>query len=210
MAGARLGGAAQPALALAMSLVSASAQDPIYVLAAPGDTQRLFIVERAGRVRIVQNGALLATPFIDISARTSSDGERGLLSLAFHPQFAANGYLFLCFTDLDGNIALERMHAPSASANAVEYPHDAAGANACAIIGGYVYRGKAMPGLRGQYFYSDYCKAYLKSFTFSDGKAGTPVNWPIPAIGRVLSFGTDAQGELYMVATTGIYRVVPG
>ncbi|MES2900451.1 MAG: PQQ-dependent sugar dehydrogenase [Pseudomonadota bacterium] len=83
-----------------------------------GDT-RLFVVERAGRVRIVQDGAQLATPFLDISSRVSTQGEGGLLSIAFHPQYASNGLLFLYYTDLGNNIVIERQRV-SANANAVD------------------------------------------------------------------------------------------
>src|SRR6188768_3195639 len=64
---------------------------PLDLQAAPNDRTRLFAVEQAGRIRIVRGGALVGTPFLDISGRISSGGERGLLGLAFHPQYASNG-----------------------------------------------------------------------------------------------------------------------
>jgi len=65
---------------------------PIDLQAPPGD-DRVFIAERAGRIRVVQNGTLLTTPFLDLNASSSrvyTDGEAGLLSFAFDPQFATN------------------------------------------------------------------------------------------------------------------------
>src|SRR5262249_3771287 len=80
---------------------------PLLVTAPPGDTSRLFILEQDGTIRIVKNGVLLATPFLDISAltRSPSDGggdEQGLLGLAFHPDYANNGLLFVFHTDTAG------------------------------------------------------------------------------------------------------------
>jgi hypothetical protein len=82
---------------------------PLYLTQPPGDTSRLFIVEQAGRVHIVKNGTLLATPFLDITALVLSGGERGLLSLAFHPNYANNGQFFVDYTDKpNGNIQVAR------------------------------------------------------------------------------------------------------
>ncbi|HVJ99837.1 MAG TPA: hypothetical protein VM365_03200, partial [Gemmatimonadales bacterium] len=61
---------------------------PLYLTAPAGDP-RLLIVEKGGTIRIVQNGALLPTPFLDFSAKVSTGGEQGLLGLAFDPQYAS-------------------------------------------------------------------------------------------------------------------------
>lgn len=79
----------------------------VYLTAPSGDA-RLFIVQRGGFVRVVRDGQLLATPFLDISSRISTDGERGLLSIAFDPLYATNGYVYAYFTDLLGDIVIER------------------------------------------------------------------------------------------------------
>jgi glucose/arabinose dehydrogenase len=75
---------------------------PLSLLVAPGDERRLFIVEQTGRIDIVEDGRLLPSPFLDISDRlvrldTEYD-ERGLLGLAFHPDFAANGRFFVYYS----------------------------------------------------------------------------------------------------------------
>ncbi len=92
---------------LALQSIASGLSNPVYVTAPPGDS-RLFAVEQAGRIRIIQNGQLVATPFLDISSRVSSGGERGLLSLAFHPQYQSNGFFYVYFTGLSGEIRVER------------------------------------------------------------------------------------------------------
>ncbi|NRR32629.1 PQQ-dependent sugar dehydrogenase [Oxalobacteraceae bacterium] len=355
-----------PQLALQLA---ASASDPVFLTAPAGDA-RQFIVERGGRIRILSNGGLLATPFLDIASLTSTSGERGLLSLAFHPDYARNGLFFIYYTDLAGSVSIDRLQV-SANANladpasrvnllsiphasfsnhnggllafgpdgylyagigdgggagdpngnaqntgvllgkllrldvdhasgtlnyaipagnpyagqagkrgeiwayglrnpwryafdhvsgqlyiadvgqgereevdiaaasqagnnygwntmegracynaascdksglvlpAFEYAHGANDANGCSITGGFVYRGKALPELAGHYFYSDYCKGYLKSFVYRDGAVTGPSDWGIAGAGNVQSFGQDAQGELYLLNSIGaVYRIV--
>jgi glucose/arabinose dehydrogenase len=78
-------------------------QSPVDV-ADPGDgSGRLFVVEQAGRIRIVKDGKLVDRPFLDISDRISSGGERGLLGLAFHPGYPGDPRFFVDYTDQDGN-----------------------------------------------------------------------------------------------------------
>ena len=359
--------AAATPLALALQEVAGGLDAPIFLTAPPGDS-RLFIVERPGRIRVLQNGSLLDTPFLDISALTATSGERGLLSMAFHPQYASNGYFFIYYTNLAGDIVIERRQVSAGNANVadplsaltimtiphpmfsnhyggllsfgpdgylyagtgdggsagdpprnaqntnvllgkllrldvsnssvaqpyaippgnpfataggrpeiwayglrnpwryafdvpaqllyiadvgqanweevdvrpagqagnnygwnimeglhcynstscnqaglvlpvIEYGHDAAGG--CSITGGYVYRGTALPELAGQYLYSDYCSGWLKSFIYSNGAASAVTDWGISNVGNILSFGQDAQNELYMLSGTGkVYRIV--
>ncbi|WP_215406864.1 PQQ-dependent sugar dehydrogenase [Janthinobacterium sp. JC611] len=359
--------AAGAPLALRLQEVASGLDTPIFLTAPPGDS-RLFILERPGRIRVVQGGNLLATPFLDISALTTTSGERGLLSLAFHPRYASNGYFFLYYTNRDGDIAIERRQVSAGNANvadplsalailtiphptfsnhyggllsfgpdgylyagtgdgggggdppgnaqntnvllgkllrldvnastvaqpyaippgnpfataggrpeiwayglrnpwryafdvpaqllyiadvgqasweevdvrpvgqagnnygwnimeglhcynsascnhtglvlpAIEYGHDTAGG--CSITGGYVYRGTALPELAGQYLYADYCSGWLKSFSYSNGTASAVTDWSITNVGNILSFGQDAQNELYMLSGTGkVYRIV--
>lgn len=87
----------------------------------------------------------------------------------------------------------------------LDYDHS----QGCSITGGYVYRGNAIPALRGRYFYSDYCRGWLRSFSYRNGVATDPVNWPVAAVGSVLSFGQDAQQELYLLSSDGgrVYRI---
>ena len=86
-----------------LELVLSGLSDPVDVVHAGDD--RLFIVERAGRIRIVRaDGQLEPVPFLDITDRVlSSGGEQGLLGLAFHPQYATNGRFFVYYTMGTGN-----------------------------------------------------------------------------------------------------------
>ena len=370
------GGGGDPAafsgqsLPLATSVQVSGLADPVFATAPDGDA-RLFIVERAGRIRVAQGGAPSATPFLDISARVGTAGEGGLLSMAFDPRFASNGFFYVYFTEPSGDIAIERFQVSAASpdvadttplriltiphrtfgnhkgglvrfgpdgflylgtgdgggagdplgngqnldsllgkllridvSNAgaatpytippgnpfvgqpnrrgeiwayglrnpwrfafdppanrlylgdvgqnrveevnvsaadsaglnygwnvtegttcfgpdscdrtgftlpvLEYAHDAAGG--CSVIGGFVYRGSALPELQGRYFYSDLCSGWLRSFVFSGGSA-TDNRQSIANMGTVISFGEDGRKELYVLTGAGevlrIGRVTP-
>ncbi|MGH7664905.1 MAG: PQQ-dependent sugar dehydrogenase [Gemmatimonadaceae bacterium] len=87
--------------------VASGLANPVHLTAPAGDP-RLFIVEQEGRIRIVRDGSLLPTPFLDIESRVRSGGERGLLSVAFHPDYASNGFLYVNYTDRDGDTRVER------------------------------------------------------------------------------------------------------
>ena len=78
--------------------IASGLQSPVYVTGAGDGSGRLFIVEQIGRIRILQNGVLLPAPFLDIRSLVVSGGERGLLSVAFHPQFKTNGVFVVDYT----------------------------------------------------------------------------------------------------------------
>ncbi|RZA35652.1 MAG: glucose dehydrogenase [Lysobacteraceae bacterium] len=351
---------------ITLSEVVVNLDNPTYLTAPPGDT-RLFIVERAGRIRIVENGATRSAPFLDISSLVFTGGEGGLLSMAFDPQFANNRFFYVYYTDAQQNIVIERFSAganpnladPTSSlvilriphptftnhfggqvafgpdgnlylgtgdgggagdpsrngqnlnsllgkllridvrnasatqpyaipagnphanqagrraeiwaaglrnpwrfsfdgsqlylsdvgqdqreevnigaANAAglnygwntmegtlcynaatcersgltlpafEYEHGTNDTNGCSITGGFVYRGSAIPGLQGRYFYSDFCRGFLKSFLAGAGSVTEQRDWDVGSIGNVMSFGQDGQGELYLMTSRGIvYRI---
>lgn len=90
---------------------------PLFIAQAPGDTGRLFILEQAGRVRIVKHGALLPTPYLDIHDSVAHGNEQGLLGLAFAPDFATSATFYVYTTDVRGNILLLRYKASSATAD---------------------------------------------------------------------------------------------
>ena len=77
--------AIDPNFQLAVQSIVTGLTSPVYLTAPPGDA-RLFIVDQPGLIRIVKAGQLLATPFLDLSARVAYGGERGLLSMAFDPR----------------------------------------------------------------------------------------------------------------------------
>jgi len=97
-----------PAGAPALQLVSGALSSPVHVSAPPGDTTRLFVVQQGGAVRVIRRDTLLATAFLNIAAHISAGGERGLLSLAFHPQYATNGWFYVYFTNPSCDLRVAR------------------------------------------------------------------------------------------------------
>ncbi|HUS66239.1 MAG TPA: PQQ-dependent sugar dehydrogenase [Kofleriaceae bacterium] len=95
-------------------------------------------------------------------------------------------------------------------APAVEYDHK----TGCSVTGGEVYRGAALPDLRGAYFYADFCTALVRSFRWSGGAVGQHWSWkkvldPDFKLSTIASFGHDAAGELYIVSLDGaIFKLV--
>jgi hypothetical protein len=80
---------------------------PLAVTVAGDGSGRLFVVEQGGRIRIFEDGAIVGDPFLDIALRVRSSGnEQGLLGLAFHPSYAANGVFFVNYTDLGGDTVI--------------------------------------------------------------------------------------------------------
>jgi len=334
---------------------------PIDLQAPPGDS-RLFIAERPGRIRIAQGGVLLPTPFLDISSRVTVQGEAGLLSFAFDPQYSTNGFAYVHFIEnipgTTGDVVVERyqvssdpnilqtprteviriphrdannhyggrvafgpdgmlylsagdggggnnqfMHAQdaashlgkllridvsalpysipadnpvwpsvgrnenwaiglrnpfryafdagqlyiadvgqdlreeidvvSASASGLNYgwsimegtlclaiggPCNTPGLTApvydydhgqgCAIIGGYVYRGAAIPELEGSYLFSDLCSGWLRSLLIANGVVNVR-QAPNVNVGTPLSFGQDGFGEIYVLTNDNrVLRIV--
>ena len=349
---------------LEAEIVASGLSNPLHLTAPPGD-DRLFVVEQPGRIRIVRDGRLLEEPFLDITGKVESGGERGLLSVAFHPEFAQNGLFYVDYTEAgSGDTRVERYtvsasdpdRADPASAtpilsvaqpyanhnggqlafgpdgmlyvglgdgggagdpdengqdpstllgsllrldvdggdpyaapddnplvgdpdgrdeiwayglrnpwryafdpvdgllyiadvgqrdreevNAVDaargglnfgwdvlegdacfeppggcdrtgltgpvlvYGHD----EGCSVTGGRVYRGDALPGLRGHYFYADLCAGWVRSFRLSGGDVTEAEEWPLGDLGSILSFGEDAAGELYVLSSNGnVYRLI--
>jgi glucose/arabinose dehydrogenase len=100
--------------------------------------------------------------------------------------------------------------APALVAPVVEYGHDAG----CSITGGFVYRGEAIPALRGVYFYADYCSGMIRSFRYEKGEVKDALDWTALVNPRRnsqwSSFGEDAKGELYLLSLGGdVYRFAP-
>ena len=338
---------------------------PLY-LTSPPDDDRVFIVEKGGVIRVLEGGALLVDPFLDLSGQVSGRAEQGLLGLAFPPDYASSARFFVHYTDLAGDTRVslfrvtddlnradpasesvvltaeqpgpahnggqilfgpdgllyiglgdggssegddhgrgqslddllgsvlridvspgssytvpadnpfvgtdgarpeiwsyglrnpwrfsfdrgtgdlyiadvgqkrwEEVNRATAGEGAgrgvnygwslmegpecllegcdqsgltpplVQYGHD----EGCSVTGGYVYRGAAIPAIQGQYFYADYCQAWVRSFP-AGGDPGQPVDWPDLSPGEnITSFGEDATGELYILtAAGGVFKIVP-
>jgi glucose/arabinose dehydrogenase len=354
-----------PGLTLKLdAFVTSGLASPVF-LTQPLNDGRIFVVEQAGTIRVIKDGVLQATPFLDIRSRVLSGGERGLLSVAFHPQYAANHFFYVYFTtQTNGDLRIERFTATNADAadpttskliitqahslqsnhngglvsfgpdgmlyagfgdgggggdpyqtgqdpnallgsllridvnggdpyvippdnpyarvtsgrgevwakglrNPWRYAFDAptgllyiadvgqntreeidvapasqAGVNygwsvmeglgcynattctetgltlpaidyathvggTCAITGGYVYRGSAIPDIRGHYFYSDYCAGFLRSFRYANGSAVDQKDWGV-TLSAVASFGVDFAGELYVMSGNSVLKVAQG
>jgi glucose/arabinose dehydrogenase len=356
-----------PGLTLKLDpFITTGLSGPVF-LTQPLNDGRIFVVEQPGRIRVVRNGVLQTTPFLDISSRVLSGGERGLLSVAFHPQYTTNRYFYVYFTtQTNGDIRIERFTTmasnpevadPTSSKLILTVAHSTysnhnggllafgldgmlyaglgdgggagdalqsgqnfnsllgsllrldidngdpyaippgnpyvgqvnkrgeiwakglrnpwryafdpptgllyiadvgqnaheeidvvtasqAGVNygwsvmegascygattcaqtgltlpvldyathvngTCSITGGYVYRGSAIPGIRGHYFYSDYCAGFLKSFRYDNGSAVDQKDWGLTS-GNVTSFGRDFAGELYVLAGNTILKIAQG
>jgi glucose/arabinose dehydrogenase len=353
-----------PGLTLKVDPFVSGLSSPVF-LTQPLNDGRIFVVEQPGRIRLVKDGVLQATPFLNISTRVLSGGERGLLSVAFHPQYATNHYFYVYFTtQTTGDIRIERFTTtanadvadPATSKLIFTTPHpngnhngglvsfgpdgmlyaamgdggggspdqDGNGQNfnaylggmiridvdqgdpysvpatnpfvgqankkpelwakgfrnpwryafdpptgllyiadvgesaheevdvvsdrdgglnfgwrimegsscfgaatcnqtgleipildyshangACSITGGYVYRGTAIPAIRGHYFYSDYCAGFLKSFRYENGFPVDQKDWGI-TMSAVSSFGKDFAGELYIMTGSNVVKVAQG
>jgi hypothetical protein len=71
-----------------------------------------------------------------------------------------------------------------------------------------VYRGTAIPAIRGHYFYSDYCAGFLRSFRYENGVAVDQKDWGLTS-SAVESFGKDFGGELYIFSGSSILKIAP-
>ena len=96
-----------------------SADSPVHVAAPSNKRGWLYVVEQSGRIRIAVNGRYRSTPFLDIRRLVQSGGEQGLLSVAFHPQFARNRRFFVNYTDVNGNTRVAEYRANAAGTQAL-------------------------------------------------------------------------------------------
>jgi glucose/arabinose dehydrogenase len=313
---------------------------PVYVTSASGDRSTLYVVEQPGTIRIVRDGAVVGT-LLDIRSRVRSGGELGLLSVAFHPQYATNHRFYVDYTDTGGDTRVVEFRSsrgvgrpgtarqllfvdqPYDNHNGGQLQFDAKGylyvgmgdggsggdpenraqnlksrlgkllrinptragsawqivgfglrnpwrfsfdratgnlwlgdvgqgaweevvfrsvarlgklanygwsrfegrstydpakplvrkgdlvspvlvyphSEGCSITGGYVYRGAAVAGAKGRYFYGDYCSGTVWSVAAGNGRAGAAR--VEGKIARLSSFGQDGNGELYATSLDG-------
>ncbi len=105
-----------------LELVSTDLVDPVSVRQPPGETDRLFVVEKIGRIRIIEHGILLDEPFLNIVSTTiSASAEQGMYDIAFHPNCAKNGLVYVSHTEryLDGALVVWEYRLDSPHANTV-------------------------------------------------------------------------------------------
>jgi glucose/arabinose dehydrogenase len=107
--------AAEPSAAKGVRLERIGTFDaPDHVTAPPGDRRRIFVVEQGGTIRVLVGGKRRATPFLDIRDRVAAGGERGLLSMAFAPDYATSGLFYVYYTDRNGDIRVVEYRRASA------------------------------------------------------------------------------------------------
>ena len=92
---------------------------PVYIAGAPGFPKLLFVVEQPGRIAVLKNGKRLGKPFLDISSQISYEGERGLLSVAFPPDYAQSKRFYVYYTTPAGNIRIDEFKRASSDRGAI-------------------------------------------------------------------------------------------
>lgn len=92
-------------------------KQPLYVTHAGDGSGRLFVVEKVGTIRVVQDGELLKAPFLDITDKVSLASEQGLLGLAFAPDYAASGQFYVNYTNKIGDSVIARFHVSTDDPN---------------------------------------------------------------------------------------------
>ncbi len=93
---------------------------PTYVTAPPGDRERRFVTEREGRIRVLVGARKLRAPFLDIAGRVSTDGEGGLLSMAFAPDYGRTRLLYVYYVDRSGALRVDRYRRSAGNPNRAE------------------------------------------------------------------------------------------
>lgn len=121
VAGCAAIGFIQPALGQLQTHIVATGLDrPLFATAPQGDS-RLFIVEQGGQIKVLQNGTVLPTPFLDLSDSVNTEGERGLLGMAFDPNFASNGRFYVDYIDRNSlNTVVATYHVNIAQPNVAD------------------------------------------------------------------------------------------
>lgn len=107
---------AEAKLKLRLVEVADGLASPVHVAAAPGEPDRVYIVEQAGTIRVLEDGKLRSGAFLDIRSLVESGGEQGLLSVAFHPRFATNGRFYVDYTDKRGDTRVVEYEARAGAA----------------------------------------------------------------------------------------------
>ncbi len=92
------------------SRVARNLSNPVFITHSGDNNGRLFIVEKGGRIRVLRQGAVLSTPFLNLSGKVSTGSEQGLLGLAFHPDYGINGRFYVNYTDVNGDTVIAEYH----------------------------------------------------------------------------------------------------
>ncbi|MFL5710872.1 MAG: PQQ-dependent sugar dehydrogenase, partial [Chloroflexota bacterium] len=108
-------GITREGVSIAAEVAVGGLSDPVDVANAGDGSGRLFVVEQAGIIRVVRDGAALDRPFLDIRERIASGGERGLLGLAFHPDYPSDPRFFVDYTDVNGDTVVSSFTVDAAT-----------------------------------------------------------------------------------------------
>lgn len=114
---------AQPAF-LGTESIANGFTSPVSVTHAGDGSNRLFVTQKDGQIKVIENGTHIPTPFLDINSLISNGGEQGLLGLAFHPNFNNNGYFYVNYTDINGDTVVAR-YSVSVGNNNIANPNSA-------------------------------------------------------------------------------------
>jgi glucose/arabinose dehydrogenase len=181
---------------LALAQVAGGLDAPTFLTAPSGD-DRLFVTELEGRIRIIENGQLRSTPFLDISSNVHVGGERGFLGLAFHPDYGTNGYFYVFYTDVAGNNKVERYTVSGTDPNVADPT------SAKTIISVNVPRDQRAGGL------ATFGPDGLLYVGFGDGGIATNSQKPADILGKILRIDVDA-GDPYAIPAGNPYTGQPG
>jgi glucose/arabinose dehydrogenase len=96
---------------LRLEQVATGFASPVHATAAPGEPNRIYVVEQEGVIRVIENGTVRPQPFVELTSEIASGGEQGLLSVAFHPDYTENGRLYVDYTNLEGDTRVVELRA---------------------------------------------------------------------------------------------------
>ncbi len=181
----------------AWNLALSGSSYPVFVTGAGDGSGAVYVVQQSGQIRIARQGQLLDTSFLDISDRTSPAarpgyyGERGLLGLAFHPQYKDNGYFYVNYTDQNGNTVIARYQRsagspdqadPGSEMRLLEVKQPFANHNGGMLAfgpDGYLYAGLGDGGSAGDpYNNAQSTQTYLGKILRLDVNQGSPYGIP--------------------------------
>ena len=204
--------------------VASGLNQPVFTGAPAGDPGRLFIVEKTGLIKVLDlnTGQVLATPFLDVSSQILTDGERGLLGLAFDPNYASNGLFYVYLINTSGNTEIRSYHvsanpnvADAASATPIiTIPQPAASNHKAGWLGfgpdGYLYAALGDGGGGGDTFHTgqninDLLGNVLRLDVHGDAFPGDATkNYAIPADNPFV--GTAGADEIFAFGLRNPWR----
>ncbi len=175
---------------------------PVQVTHAGDRSNRIFVVEKTGRIRLIKKGVLETQPFLDISSIVSTDSERGLLSVAFPPNYAQKQYFYVYYTNASGDIVIARYRA---TANP-----DLADANSQEVLLTINHQQYSNHNGGQLAFGAD---GYLYIGTGDGGGAGDPLNNgqnPGSLLGKILRIDVESGVAPYVVPPSNPFVQTPG